>query len=430
MATFYDYIKKRESVYRSWQHVRSSAKHSSNESTIKHLQQIEDHLPSVVQGISHRLALKKYKFSEADGILKDKRKREREGKNPRPIVVSLLKDRIVQRVILDSLQPKESDHRFQFLGRIKDVNHSDYSIGGTQGGGFEVGILRLMSLINDGYNYFYKSDIASFFTMIPHSKVIDFIRNETNDDLIADLFSKAIKVEIANKDELGKYLDLFPHSGVGFAQGSSLSAFAGNILLNDFDVLMNSDKVKMLRYVDDLIIMGRSNEDVQKAKSLAKSHLRQFGMELYPPGKDKKKADEGHIRNGLMHLGCIINNGQVEPDKDARVRIIDKINNVISDAKRDINSLSPDDARRPKRQQAYYQSLVKIDQKIHAWGTSYSFVNNRLPFNQIDKEIDGIIALYEQWFFGKLMRADRKKKRRLQGITLLQDMPPSPRAKF
>jgi hypothetical protein len=103
MGVFYNYLKRRGNLYRAWQHVRSSAKNSSNEKTIDQLREFDDQLPSKIQGISGQLAIGKYKFSSADGVLKDKKKREKEGRSPRPVVVALLRDRIVQRTILDAL---------------------------------------------------------------------------------------------------------------------------------------------------------------------------------------------------------------------------------------------------------------------------------------------------------------------------------------
>ncbi len=422
MGLFYDYIKQERSIYRAWQHVHASARSSSNEKTQDQLKKLEERLTSVVRGISGRLARRSYTFSKADGILKDKTKRERAGKNPRPIVVQLVVDRIVQRAILDALQPRSDERRYNQLGRIKDVNESFYSIGGVVGGGVEAGLSKITNAIRDGYCYFYKSDISSFFTRIPHRLVCDFISVQTNDHDLAAFFEQAINVELENKEILGSYFDLFPHSGIGFAQGSSLSAFAGNILLNDFDNAMNSGDVRMFRYIDDILILGKRNEDVQSAKSVAKYHLRRFNMGLYAPGGDKKKADEGHVRNGVLHLGCLICGIQVEPDKDAKQRIIAKIQQTIDKAKESISAFSKTDACRSSRELAYYQALARIDRQVHGWGNSYRFISSRLCFSQLDKEIDQILSNFEQWFFSHISYVDHKKKRRIQGITLLQDI--------
>jgi hypothetical protein len=290
MGLFYDYLRRERSLYRAWQHVRSSAENSSNEKTLTQVRAIEDHLPSVVRGLSGRLSRGTFKFSPAQGVLKDKAKRLKEGKSPRPIVVAMLTDRIVQRSILDALQPSRQEERYSSLGCIAEANTSYFSIGGTVGGGVETGIERLLDTIKQGYLYFFKSDISSFFTCIPHGEVGDIILSATGDKEIHDIFQTAVKVELSNKDILAEYLDLFPHSGIGFAQGSSLSAFAGNLLLNQFDKVMNSGNTRMFRYIDDIVILGRSNEDVQRAKKDAINYLKRYDMSLYIPGTDRKKG--------------------------------------------------------------------------------------------------------------------------------------------
>ena len=61
--------------------------------------------------------------------------------------------------------------------------------------------------------------------------MVDFVRQETKDDRLSNLFAEGLEVNLANKDEFHTYADLFPSGGIGVAQGSSLSAFAGNVLL-------------------------------------------------------------------------------------------------------------------------------------------------------------------------------------------------------
>jgi hypothetical protein len=150
-------------------------------------------------------------------------------------------------------------------------------------------------------------------------------------------------------------------------------------------------------------------------------------MGLYIPGTDRKKADEGHVRNGLLHLGCQITGTQVEPDRDAKQRILIKLRHPIQGGKHSITNLAEDNAKRHKCQVAYYQSLVRIDRQIHGWGKSYRFITNRLPFAHMDKEVDLLLQQYQEWFFGQIAFADSKCKRRILGITLLQDLPLSTR---
>ena len=98
-------------------------------------------------------------------------------------------------------------------------------------GGVGPAIKLVMEAMNGGATQFFQSDIKAFFTKIPTQQIVDTVYGETKDEPLAELFSRALEVNLRNKDELLKYADIFPSGGIGVAQGSSLSTFAGNVLL-------------------------------------------------------------------------------------------------------------------------------------------------------------------------------------------------------
>jgi RNA-directed DNA polymerase len=236
--------------------------------------------------------------------LKDRTKRERQGKLPRPIVIAEIQSRIVQRALLQCLQPDEDDHLSKSIGRIREINNSTVNFGGTPSGGVPKAIHRVTSLIKDGYSIFYKSDIGSFFTKVPHDVVLGFLGGELQDEKFMRVFRDGLNIQLKNSDRLGEYLDLFPDNEYGVAQGSSLSAFAGNVFLHDVDMLFqNLPGVCLVRYIDDVALLGRSNDLVLQARSKLVKELRRKGLSLYDPAAAPDKASEGHIRNGFEYLG-------------------------------------------------------------------------------------------------------------------------------
>jgi hypothetical protein len=104
---------------------------------------------------------------------------------------------------------------------ILAINTSKFSVGGTADGGVPIAIGRVVAALNEGQTHFFKSDIAAFFTAIPHKPVVEIIRRETGDNEFADFFARAVVTELANKDQLAEFFDIFPHDGIGVPQGSS-----------------------------------------------------------------------------------------------------------------------------------------------------------------------------------------------------------------
>ncbi|KPN63672.1 hypothetical protein AKJ29_13710 [Aliiroseovarius crassostreae] len=156
-----------------------------------------------------------------------------------------------------------------------------------------------MSAIDNGARFYFQSDIRAFFTKIPTDRVVDFVRRETADEAFAKLFAKALEVHLGNEDELVGYTHLFPKGGIGVAQGSSLSAFAGNVLLYEMDQKLNSMGVTAVRYIDDILMVGEDLASINAAKEYAEKTLTDFGFGLYTPSDGPDKAAQGECSNAV-----------------------------------------------------------------------------------------------------------------------------------
>ena len=420
---FYNNLLKFDNLHSAWRHVRKSAQQSSNPDIRNAAEEFEEKSPTKLRSIQGRLSARTYKFPAAHGVLKDKKKREKKGKPPRPIVIGTLEGRVVQRAILQVLQPDEKHPLYALLGAIRHINESPYGIGGIPHpyGGVEVGMKYVLEDINNGDSHFFKSDIKAFFTKINHDAVADFVFAHTGDSEIQAIFKQGLEVELDNKEELGKYFDLFPNKGIGVPQGSSLSAFAGNVLLYEFDRMLNDGETRAYRYIDDVIILGKSNDAVQKARSAAIVWLKKKGMTLYDPAQSPDKAEMGKIDKGFTYLGCKIMPNQVSPCKPSMVNLTKKIDSEITSCKKFITETLEEDKPR-KVETAYIQSLNRIDRIIYGWAKSFSFCNDRLPFINLDKEIDTKLRKYEEWYDDRRKSLPLLQRRRILGISCLQDV--------
>lgn len=405
--------------------MRAKALASSNDNIRAEAIAFETRVSAQLNSIAAKLARKTYKFPKATGVLKDKKKREAVGKDPRPIVVASIESRVVQRALLQVLQP--SDAGQTSLGKIADVNACPHSYGCVPNGSVKRAVRRASEIINAGNSYFYKTDISGFFNKIPHRIVIDFVRQETGDPDIAEILSNALNVELENKDEIDKYYDLFPHDGIGVPQGSSLSAFCGNVLLYDFDLSINSQPdVFMLRYVDDVIVLSNRNENVQKAKGQIITELRGFGLSPYDPARFPEKAAEGHARVGIDYLGCSIQGNAISPATQSCKKLLLKVQTELKNSKpRILEFLNSPSPKHRMAEAGYVGTLAKIDRMIYGWSHSFSFVNDRLAFSRIDTSVNKMLEDYRTWFERVTKSSDWQRFRRASGIALCTDIPPS-----
>lgn len=197
------------------------------------------------------------------------------------------------------------------LAGVQEVLATPTSIGGIRGRGVNHAIDLIEATYNEGMAKFVAgSDISGFFTRIRQSDVVEFVRNQTDDFEFVELFANALKVDLANADELDSdELRMFPTDDLGVAQGCPLSAFAGNLVLRHFDTQLNGKGIRCIRYIDDFIILGERRAFVAKAFESAAKLLDDLGMSIYRPEDRPDKSFFGEIGAGYEFLGYQIRPG-------------------------------------------------------------------------------------------------------------------------
>lgn len=376
-------------LVKAWHAIRRNAETSQVKSTREEARLFGQDLPRNLRCLQKRLR-EGYKFEKAYGATPQKGP----GKvGKRPIVVAPLCDRIVQRAILDVLQDGRD------MPAIKSVLATPTSIGGIPGRGVENAIKLFDQCAADGCKFVAGSDIAGFFTKIPKADVIDFLKNEVTDPAFLDLISAALTVELSNAGKLSPDdLRLFPTGDDGVAQGCPLSALAGNIVLRDFDLLMNDPKRGLIciRYIDDFIIVGRRSDNVVKGMEAARALLNKMGMNIYDPDKDPGKAFVGRIGEPHVFLGRKLIPGHYPPAEAAKLKLKRSIDELINDGQKAIGKVVK--GRQLKTtDKAFAPTIVAINNAIRGWRGSFKGSNCPDVFAELDGWISRRIADFERY---------------------------------
>ena len=409
-------VRRIDNLYRAWTVVRSNVNASGHDKFKAEVKRISENPIPHLRRIQKKLHDRQFVFAGQHGVVKTKSA----GKK-RPLVVAPIDNRIVQRAILNVLQ-SEDVQIMPLLGDIPNALRTSTSVGGVPKRGVGYGIDLVNEAIKSGATHYLKSDIRDFFTRIPKQTVTNFVREQTSDDEFTALFGRAMTTELVNADEIKDYLYLFPIEGVGVPQGSSLSAFSGNVVLQDFDVQLNGRNITTVRYIDDFVILGPSERAVKRAFSSAASVLGSLGMTAYSPEDNSEKSRCGTITVGFDFLGCSVRTNGVAPSRKARVNLLEEIRHVLSDASQAVEAYaSSGDTRRAG--DAYAQTICRVDRKIRGWGDAFSFSSDRLPFDQMDKEIDELLLEFRGRSNHAIRRATQDGKRRALGVALLVDTP-------
>lgn len=278
-----------------------------------------------------------------------------------------------------------------------------------------------MAAIDGGAKFYFQSDIRAFFTKIPTDKVVDFVRRETGDEPFVKLFAKALEVHLANEDELVGYTHLFPKGGIGVAQGSSLSAFAGNVLLYDMDQKLNTMGVTAVRYIDDILMVSADLSSIDAAKAYAEKTLTDFGFGLYTPADGPEKAAQGECSRSINFLGCTLQPKRCVPSAKSIDNMKEGVRETLAASKSAIKeALAKGTTLNAKQSQSAV--LDSLGKRIYGWQKSFAFCNQRQPFEHLDDYVAKQVADYHSIIVRQLGKADHRTKSTILGVPSTADM--------
>lgn len=405
-SPLYRRIYSMESLHSAWRKVKSSALSSSSESIRNEAKDFESRLPKSLSDIQRALSKKTFTFQQQTGVAKTKA-----NGNSRPIVLSPIPNRIVQRALLDVLQS-----RIKF---VKEALATPTSYGGIQNKRVAMAVTDAKEAISKGAAFHIRSDIAEFFTRIDKTRVMELVAPHIKCPDTVALFQAAITTDLANIDVLRRQgLDeIFPLGVEGVAQGSPLSPLIANLYLHDFDKTMNDGEVICLRYIDDFLILGKDMGCVDRAFNKAQRELKKLSLHAYQPSATSDKASRGLTANGFDFLGCFVSAGLLQPSKATRERFKKRIKSDLDASIRVMKYSVEAGNISPKG--SYSGALQNLDRVILGWGKAFSFCSNGQWIKGLDDYITGALAQYEVEKRSLFQKSSGTDQRRMLGVRLL-----------
>lgn len=374
------------SLEKAWRVIRENARNSKSEDIRKEVDEFGEEAWKNIRSLSSRLSNGKFTFPLAKGVPIPKRSADgRKNGKFRPIVISDIESRIVQRSILDVLLSLEG---------LKPYAENRYSFGGIRKGDDGLGAVpaaidAVLNCIGEGAKFVTVADISSFFTRISKDAVTQIVRTATQDDEFTDFFREAINVELSNMAELKEKAEKFPTHDIGVAQGNSLSPLLGNIILHDFDRQMNEGDCRCLRYIDDFIILAPTERAANARLRKADMILKKLGMSFAP---DKSCGGVKSIVGSFEFLGIELSNGLIRPSRFAQERLIAKVKGELDASTENFKRLSS--GQTVEKSMCLIATLKRVDGIIQGWGKHYKFCNDEQCFINLDDKIAQLMKEY------------------------------------
>ncbi len=409
MVDLYLNVRKSKTLEKAWRVVKASAQMSSSEEIRNSANDFDADYIANLRNLQTQLRKEKFYFKPQKGIAK-----KRLGKDPRPLIIAPIENRIVQRAILDVMQ--------DCVPYVNEVLNVQTSFGGIKGKRVELAVEKVKEAFTLGAKYYLRSDIPSFFTKLNKTTVLEQIRPHLESDAFYRLLSDAIDTTLVNLSDLQrkKLADYFPVGVDGIAQGSPLSPLIANIYLSRFDREMNQGGIICVRYIDDFVILGSTEKQVFSAFRRCEAILKRIGLTAYSPHSGSEKADHGQVRDGIDFLGCYITPGLVQPSKKARKSLLAKIDEEVVRASHAAKYIA--EGGDLFTAGCYGQALSKINKVVWGWGKSFSFCNGLQVAKSLDAEISNKLAILERNVRRFTDGADYRVRQKIAGINLLEEI--------
>ncbi len=222
----------------------------------------------------------------------------------RPIGLSSIKDKLVQRVLYSELNPY-FDGLFLSNSYAYRPNKSTYRA-----------INRASNFINEGDSWVLRADIKDFFESIDHSKLLQILQKQIKETRIIDLISLFLKT--------GGFLrgDFKEHKS-GVNQGDIISPMLSNIYLDLMDRFINKTTDRFVRYADDFVIFFDDQEKAIELKQKLTGFLKILNLSL-----NEEKTKILNIKDGFVFLGIRFLGRNRFVDNDKVQKIISNLHSL------------------------------------------------------------------------------------------------------
>jgi group II intron reverse transcriptase/maturase len=190
----------------------------------------------------------------------------------RPLGVASLEDKLVQRVVVEVLNPiYETD----FLG---------FSYGFRPGRGAHDALDALATAIDrKKVNWVLDADIRGFFDAIDHEWLMKLVEHRVADRRVLRLIRKWLNAGVMENGE-------WAEASEGTPQGATISPLLANIYLHYvFDLWVQRwrsqpgrGEVVVVRYADDFIVGFENRTDAERFLAELRERLAKFRLELHP----------------------------------------------------------------------------------------------------------------------------------------------------
>jgi len=230
-------------------------------------EQYAQELDSNIQSLHERMRSGRYRHQPIRRVNIPKA-----GGKTRPIGISTIEDKIVQRALTEVLKAIYE----------QDLVNGSYGFRPRRSAHDALRAVDAM-VFREGMAWILEADIQAFFDSLDRKKLMEMLRIRVADESFMRLVGKCLHVGVLEGVE-------FSRPDEGTAQGSILSPLLGNVYLHyvldtwfEREVKPNlTAAARLVRFADDFIIGFQSKEDAERVMGMLVARMTTFGLTLHP----------------------------------------------------------------------------------------------------------------------------------------------------
>ena len=182
----------------------------------------------------------------------------------RPLGIPTVRDRVAQEVVRRLLTP------------VFEALFQENSFGFRPGRDCHQAVGKVLSYMEQGFQWVIDADIKGFFDAIPHHLIMRMVSAEIADGNILTLIEKFLRSGVMEEGVRKPTVS-------GTPQGGVISPLLANIVLNHLDWRLHAQGCKFVRYADDFVVLCKSRAEAEKALELVRLVIEtELELELHP----------------------------------------------------------------------------------------------------------------------------------------------------
>lgn len=354
--SLYDKVFREENLWRAWERVRENKGAPGCDRVT--IAQFAARAETEITTLSRQLREKTYQPRPVR-----RRDIDKAGGGKRPLGIPSGRDRVVQQAVLQVIEP-------YFEPKFSERSH-----------GFrpERGCATAVTMADRAaqhYEWIVDLDLEAFFDTVHHERLLDAVHEEIADGSVLRLIRMMLKAGV-----LMPTGDLEP-TEIGTPQGGPLSPLLANLYLHDFDLAMQEQGHRHIRYADDVVFFAQSEAEAGQALEAARQMLEGPRLRLrVHPSKTKVVS----IDQGFDFLGfCYFRDRKGQLQKIVRKKSRERFRDAIRErTPRNVGQKLPKAKRMTLNRLRQNQRVAQIIKRLNAYlrGWHWYFKQVRTNWN-------------------------------------------------